>query len=107
MKLTERIVAERITGLSQLTAAEQEIVRADPALERLIEENRPELLERMQRLASDGRIEMLGGGMYEPILTMLTADDLRGRIGMMADHVEKRFGQRPKGIWLPERVWMF
>lgn len=40
MKLTERIVAERITGLSQLTAAEQAIVRADPALERLIEENR-------------------------------------------------------------------
>jgi|GEM_PF-2592794 len=40
MKLTERIVAERITALSQLTAAEQAAVRADPALGRLIEENR-------------------------------------------------------------------
>jgi len=70
-----------------------------------IEERRPELFDRMRRLAAEGRLEMLGGGMYEPIFTMLTGKDLSGQLRMMAAYVESRFGQRPRGIWLPERVW--
>jgi 4-alpha-glucanotransferase len=49
--------------------------------------------------------EMVGGGFYEPIMTMLPSRDRAGQITRMANFIEKRFGTRPRGLWLPERVW--
>ncbi|MFH0938470.1 MAG: alpha-amylase/4-alpha-glucanotransferase domain-containing protein [Planctomycetota bacterium] len=51
------------------------------------------------------RWEMIGGGYYEPIMTMLPERDRLGQIAHMVAYLAKRFGARPRGLWLPERVW--
>ena len=75
-----------------------------PLLEWL-DKHRPELLDRLKKLVEAGRLEILGGGFYEPIFTMLPDEDAAGQLRMMSDFLEKRFGRRPQGAWLPERVW--
>jgi alpha-amylase len=69
----------------------------------------PEYLDRLGRntRGEHGRRnwEMIGGGFYEPIMTMLPDRDRAGQITSMADFIERRFGARPRSMWLPERVW--
>jgi len=50
-------------------------------------------------------MELLGGGFYEPILSIIPEEDRRGQIEMMSAFLEKHFGRRPRGLWLTERVW--
>jgi len=57
------------------------------------------------RLASEGRIELLTGGFYEPILSMLPDEDKVGQIEALSDFLRANFGVRPRGMWLAERVW--
>ncbi len=75
-----------------------------PLLEWL-DKNRPDFLDRLRALVEAGRLELLGGGFYEPIFTMLPDEDAAGQIAMMSDFLSRRFGRRPDGAWLPERVW--
>src|SRR5215217_7525277 len=70
-----------------------------------LEANRPEYLRAVRALVKAGRVEVLGGGYYEPILPMLTEADRVGQITKLSDRVEALFGQRPRGMWLAERVW--
>ena len=67
--------------------------------------NRPDILGLLRELVARGQVEILGGGKYEPVLTMLPESDRRGQIRAMADTVGRHFGKRPRGIWLAERVW--
>ena len=57
------------------------------------------------RLASDGRVELLTGGFYEPILSMLPDADKVGQIQALSDFLCANFGVKPRGMWLAERVW--
>jgi hypothetical protein len=75
-----------------------------PLLEWL-DKNRPEFLDRLKALVDAGRLEIMGGGFYEPIFTMLPDEDAAGQLAMMSDFLSKRFGRRPEGAWLAERVW--
>ena len=75
-----------------------------PLLEWLAE-NEPGYLDLLRAMVAAGRVEILGGGFYEPILPSLPERDAIGQIKMMAAWSEKRFGQRPAGMWLAERVW--
>ena len=61
--------------------------------------------DRLGELASAGRIELLGGGFYEPVLPMLPEADAVGQIEALAEFLAANFGVRPRGIWLAERVW--
>jgi alpha-amylase len=69
------------------------------------EEHHPEFIDRLGALADAGRIEFMGGGYYEPILSMLPAEDAMGQVVALSDRIESRFGARPKGAWVAERVW--
>lgn len=62
-------------------------------------------LKRLEKLVAAGRIEILGGGYYEPILPILKPSDALGQIEMMQRFWEERTGKRPAGMWLAERVW--
>ncbi len=75
-----------------------------PLLEWLRRE-RPEFVERLRVLASAGRVELLGGGYYEPVLASLPERDRIGQLLRMGDELEATFGRRPRGAWLAERVW--
>lgn len=65
----------------------------------------PEYIERVRSLVEVGRIEIVGGPQYEPILTMLPQRDRIGQIRSYADWLEQKLGTRPRGMWTPERVW--
>ena len=65
----------------------------------------PEFVERVRALVSQGQVEVMGGGYYEPILPSIPDRDKSSQLLRMADAVEHRFGRRPTGLWLAERVW--
>lgn len=67
--------------------------------------HRPEYLDRVARLVADGRIEILGGPFYEPILAMLPARDRIGQIQLYSRWLADRLGAAVRGMWTPERVW--
>ncbi len=75
-----------------------------PLLEWIAKEQEP-FVQKVRELVEEGRVEILGGGFYEPILSVLPDQDARGQVHMMADFCEHNFGVRPEGIWLAERVW--
>jgi alpha-amylase len=66
---------------------------------------RPEAIERLRALVDRDQVEILGGGFYEPVLASLPERDRIGQLVRMADELEERFGRRPRGAWLAERVW--
>ncbi len=65
----------------------------------------PETFSLLRVLASRGQVEVLGGGMYEPVLALLPERDRQGQIAALSGLVKRSFGTAPRGIWLAERVW--
>jgi 4-alpha-glucanotransferase len=70
-----------------------------------IADRRPEYLERLASLVQRGRVEIIGGAFYEPILTMIPARDRIGQIAGYRRWLEDRLGGAVQGMWIPERVW--
>jgi 4-alpha-glucanotransferase len=70
-----------------------------------IEKKHPEYFEQIRELCAHGQAEMVGGGMYEPILISIPPKDRHAQITRLADFLEEHFGARPRGAWLAERVW--
>jgi len=70
-----------------------------------LEENHPEYLDRIAGAVRSGRLEILGGGFYEPVLPALTPEDRRGQVEKMREYLTSRFDVDARGIWLTERVW--
>jgi alpha-amylase len=69
------------------------------------EANRPEFLERLGALADSGRVEIMGGGYYEPLLCAVPERDSIAQIQRMNAFCERHFRKAPRGMWLAERVW--
>ncbi|MBI5327310.1 MAG: DUF1926 domain-containing protein [Deltaproteobacteria bacterium] len=68
-------------------------------------ENHKEYIETLREMIKRGQVEMIGGGYYEPILTVIPPQDRVGQIRMMSDRLEELFGKRARGMWLAERIW--
>lgn len=62
-------------------------------------------LDLIGRLAADGKVELLGAGMYEPVLAALPRRDRVEQIGWLREAIRRRFGVHADGLWLTERVW--
>ncbi len=75
-----------------------------PLLEWLVD-RRPAYVERLRRLVAAGRVEVMGGGFYEPILTMIPHRDRVGQVRAYSDYLREVLGQPVRGAWLAERVW--
>jgi alpha-amylase len=75
-----------------------------PLLEWLVE-RRPEYVARIRALVETGRVEILGGGFFEPILTMIPHRDRVGQIREYTAYLQELFPSRIRGMWVPERVW--
>lgn len=56
-------------------------------------------------LVDEDRLELLSGGYYEPVLPLIPEPDRVDQLQRHLNYVEDRFGTRPRGIWLTERVW--
>jgi alpha-amylase len=68
-------------------------------------ERHPEYVERLASLVAAGRLEIVGGAYYEPILTMIPRRDRVGQIRRYSEWLGNRFGTTVSGMWIPERVW--
>lgn len=70
-----------------------------------MEQKKPEWFEILGTMIDSGQVEIMGGGFYEPILSVIPREDSIGQIEMMSDFIEKKFGVRPRGMWTAERIW--
>ena len=70
-----------------------------------LKEHRPDLIETLAELVRRNQVELLGGGFYEPIWSLIPPEDAVAQLRRMADWVQENFACIPKGAWLPESVW--
>jgi 4-alpha-glucanotransferase len=70
-----------------------------------IKDNSPEYLYTLKEMSNKGQVEIIGGGFYEPIFSVISENDIRGQIALMQNFCKKEFGIFPKGFWTAERVW--
>lgn len=68
-------------------------------------EKHPEYIELLKRMVERGQVELISGGYYEPILTIIPERDRQGQLGAMRAFLGERFGSFPRGCWLTERIW--
>jgi len=70
-----------------------------------LESKHPEYIGRMSELCRLGRMELLTGGRYEPVLTVFRRNDVSQQIREFSKHLRGISGSTPRGLWLTERVW--
>ncbi len=70
-----------------------------------LDAHHPEYLDRLAALAQAGRMEIIGGAFYEPILPMIPPRDRVGQIRSYREFLQQRFGVPIRGAWIAERVW--
>ena len=63
--------------------------------------NHPEYLGRLRQLVALGRVEIIGGPFYEPILTMLPSRDRIGQITKYTRWLQSEFHCAVSGMWMP------
>ena len=68
-------------------------------------ERHPVLVERIAEMVARGQLELFGAGDCEPVLAAIPERDRRSQLEAMNARLERRFGLRPAGAWLTERVW--
>jgi len=103
-ELWERAYAPMIGALERHPTIRVGLHYSGPLLEWLAA-NQPEAPGRIAALVRRGQVELLGGGLYEPILVALPDADRFAQLSRMADKVERLCDVRPRGAWLAERVW--
>ncbi len=70
-----------------------------------LERHDARVLDLIGNLTSQGKIELLLAGYYEPVLAVIPRDDRLEQIAWMRSAIERRFGAHATGLWLTERVW--
>lgn len=70
-----------------------------------LDAHQPEYVDRLAELVAAGRIEIIGGAFFEPILAMIPRRDRVGQIHRYTRWLENRLGATVRGMWMPERVW--
>jgi len=67
--------------------------------------NKPDFIGKLKIMAKRGQIEIIGGGYYEPIFSIIPYRDKIAQIRKLTDLIKIEFGLEVKGAWLSERVW--
>ena len=70
-----------------------------------MEKHHPLNLDFMAEMVQRGQVETLSGGFFEPLLATIPTRDAEGQVQMMNQYLTRRFGRKPTGFWLTERVW--
>ncbi len=72
-------------------------------LERLEQDS--DALRVLKKLVLNGRVELLGGAMFEPLLPLVPRVDAIAQMRHQSQTLERLFGTEPKGAWLAEFAW--
>ena len=70
-----------------------------------LEQHHPELLALVRKLRENGQLELMSGGYYEPILTVIPYRDRINQIKKLTQRVKELFDYDASGMWLAERIW--
>src|SRR5207247_1964500 len=62
-----------------------------------LRERAPATFDRLATVVARGQVELLTGGFYEPILSILPDGDKRGQIARLSEFIRAHFGVRPRG----------
>jgi len=65
----------------------------------------PQDMQLLKDMVKRGQAELFGAGYTEPVLAAIPSRDRVGQITKLSEHLHKKFGQKPQGAWLTERVW--
>lgn len=66
----------------------------------------PEFVARLRELVAKGQIELLTGGYYEPVLSMIPDDDRLAQLAKQSQAIHAHVGQpESPGAWLAGRTW--
>ncbi|MCK5156851.1 MAG: DUF1926 domain-containing protein [Spirochaetales bacterium] len=69
------------------------------------ESDYPEINMLINDMVKRKQLELLTGGYYDPILTILPLKDRALQVEMTTTFLRKRFGRRPKSIWVTDQIW--
>ena len=75
-----------------------------PLLDYLLE-HYPQDMQLLEEMVARGQVELFGAGDSEPVLAAIPARDRVGQIERLSAKLHEKFGARPRGAWLTERVW--
>jgi len=70
-----------------------------------LKDHQGDLIEKIQDLVTREQVELLGGGFYEPILSMIPREDAELQLRKTIEWIQEEFNTVPRGAWLPESVW--
>ncbi|MDR0447514.1 MAG: DUF1925 domain-containing protein [Treponema sp.] len=70
-----------------------------------LEQKKPELFLLIKDMAARKQIELLGGGYYEPILSLIPPVDRIGQVEMLTTYIRQNFGRKPQGCMLSHSGW--
>ncbi|CAB1370734.1 alpha-amylase/4-alpha-glucanotransferase domain-containing protein [Denitratisoma oestradiolicum] len=71
----------------------------------VLTERFPEDMTLLETMTRRGQVEWFGSGDCEPVLAAIPHRDRVSQLLSLSDKIERRFGRRPQGAWLTERVW--
>lgn len=81
------------------------VLQYSGSLLKWIEKNHPEFFMLLEEMVSRKQVELLGGGFYNPILSMIPNADKIGQMEMLTTFLRTNFGKRPRGCLLSGQVW--
>src|SRR2546422_11573738 len=61
------------------------------------EKEEPAFLDRLAKLVMANQVEILGGGVYEPILSVIPDPDAVGQVTLLSPWLRRRLGAAPPG----------
>lgn len=71
----------------------------------MLSNRHPDLVQKIRELVATGRVEMMSGGFFEPVLVEWSEEDRDGQLNKMAAWLKEKLGAEPAGAWLAEGVW--
>lgn len=70
-----------------------------------LHQHHPESIAKLRQLVGAGRVEILGGPFYEPILPMVNRRDRIGQIEAFSHWLATHLDAAVHGMWLPRAIW--
>ena len=70
-----------------------------------LERDYPQDMDLLREMVHRSQVELVGGGIAEPVLAAIPHRDRCTQLQTMNAHLLQRYGTTPVGAWLTERVW--
>ena len=70
-----------------------------------LDKSLPDFSSRIRKLIDLNQLELLSGGIYEPLFPCIPEEDRQHQISLMNRFINHTFGYIPHGAWIPEHMW--